>query len=46
VQKQNLAVYQVPLDEILGDYLRDVYSFHELLADPLPVGVDATNLEV
>ena len=44
--KTNLPVFSVPVDDVLKDYLREVYSYAELLADPLPVGVDATRLEV
>merc|ERR1712130_857588 len=36
---------QVPVMSVLQDYLPKVYSYEELLQDPLPPGVDSTRLE-
>eukprot|EP01133_Synstelium_polycarpum_P001211 gene1211-1400_t len=36
----------VPVESVLKDYLKEVYSYEELLADPMPAGVDATRLEI
>ncbi|EFA79075.1 villin [Heterostelium album PN500] len=36
----------IPVEGVLKDYLKEVYTYQELLADPLPAGVDATKLEI
>lgn len=35
-----------PVSQVLQHYLREYYTYDELLADPLPPGIDATKLEV
>jgi len=37
--------YAVPISEVFGAYVRQEYTYQELLADPLPKGVDRTQLE-
>jgi hypothetical protein len=45
--KKNLQeVPPVPIDKVLEEYRKDTYSYQELLADPLPKGVDPSALEV
>eukprot|EP01132_Coremiostelium_polycephalum_P008291 gene8291-10187_t len=35
----------IPVQNVLKDYLKEIYTYEELLADPLPAGVDATKLD-
>ena len=37
---------QIPVMNVLQDYLPKTYAYEELLKDPLPPGVDSTRLEV
>jgi len=32
--------------DVIKDYIKEVYTYEELLSDPLPKGVDPTRLEV
>ncbi|EGC37711.1 hypothetical protein DICPUDRAFT_46298 [Dictyostelium purpureum] len=46
--KNKLPLVEKPaidVNIILKDYLKEIYSYEELLADPLPAGVDSTKLE-
>jgi len=35
----------IPVKDVLKDYLKEIYTYEELLADPLPNGIDSTKLE-
>ncbi|KAN0039091.1 hypothetical protein ACTA71_001285 [Dictyostelium dimigraforme] len=35
----------IPVEQVLKDYLKEIYTYEELLADPLPAGVDSTKLD-
>eukprot|EP01122_Echinamoeba_exundans_P007789 TRINITY_DN2469_c0_g1_i1.p1 TRINITY_DN2469_c0_g1~~TRINITY_DN2469_c0_g1_i1.p1 ORF type:complete len:1285 (-),score=326.57 TRINITY_DN2469_c0_g1_i1:159-4013(-) len=39
-------VWEQPLSEVQKEYLRDVYSYAELISDDLPAQVDRTKLEI
>lgn len=40
-----LGIVKLPVNEVLKDYTREVYTLDELKKDPLPVGVDPKRLE-
>ncbi|EGG17594.1 villin [Cavenderia fasciculata] len=35
----------IPVQSVLKDYLKEIYTYEELLADPLPAGIDGSKLE-